>query len=125
MDRNSAAKAPADHDPSANTQPGASSRRSRDGETGGTGTRRGEERSSPPWRVEGLRRDDQGQGGGHGWRWFWLTLLVLLAINWIVASLFMGAARPKVSYTFFLSQVDARNVQQITSTGDTIQGTFK
>jgi cell division protease FtsH len=75
--------------------------------------------------VEGLQHDQQDQGDRHGWRRFWATLLVLLALNWILASLFMGAARPKVSYTYFLSQVNAGNVQQVTSTGDTIQGTFK
>jgi cell division protease FtsH len=30
-----------------------------------------------------------------------------------------------VSYTFFLAQVDARNVAQVTATGDTIEGVFK
>jgi cell division protease FtsH len=30
-----------------------------------------------------------------------------------------------VSYTFFLTQVDARNVQDVMSTGDTIEGDFK
>ena len=30
-----------------------------------------------------------------------------------------------MSYTFFWTQVNANNVQTITSTGDTIQGTFR
>jgi hypothetical protein len=30
-----------------------------------------------------------------------------------------------VSYTFFLGQVNANNVQTVTSTGDAIQGTFR
>ena len=33
--------------------------------------------------------------------------------------------RPTVSNTFFWTQVTANNVQTITSTGDTIQGTFR
>jgi cell division protease FtsH len=37
----------------------------------------------------------------------------------------VGVVRPAVSYTFFLGQVNANNVQTVTSTGDTIQGTFR
>jgi cell division protease FtsH len=51
---------------------------------------------------------------------------VLLLVNWVVSSLLLGPpARERVSYTFFLTQVDAGNVQAITSTADTIEGAFK
>lgn len=35
------------------------------------------------------------------------------------------APRPAVSYTFFVQQVDAGNVREITSTADRIEGVFK
>jgi cell division protease FtsH len=50
----------------------------------------------------------------------------LLAINWVVSALLLGPApRPPVSYTFFVQQVDAGNVREITSTADRIEGAFK
>jgi cell division protease FtsH len=76
----------------------------------------------------------EGVGDGQGnkpkqrssWARFGLLLAVLLIINWIVSSLLLGpASRETVSYTFFWTQVNANNVQDITSTGDTIQGDFK
>jgi cell division protease FtsH len=73
-----------------------------------------------------MPKDEQDQAGGRpNWKRFWLILGGLLILNWILGSLLMGAARPAVSYTFFLGQVNANNVQTITSTGDTIQGTFR
>ena len=57
---------------------------------------------------------------------FWWLLAGLLIANWIASSLMLGPEpRTKVSYTFFMTQVDARNVAEITSTGDTIEGLFK
>jgi cell division protease FtsH len=73
-----------------------------------------------------MPQDDQGQAGGHpNWSRFWLILGGLLILNWILGSLLVGGVRPAVSYTFFLGQVNANNVQTVTSTGDTIQGTFR
>jgi cell division protease FtsH len=61
-----------------------------------------------------------------GWSRFWWLLIALLLVNWVVASLMLGAApRTNVSYTFFAAQVDAANVKEITSTGDTIEGELK
>ncbi len=81
---------------------------------------------TPPWRVEGAPDEEKDRAAGRrGWSRFWMLLLGLLIINWVISSLLMGAAaRTTVSYTFFLSQVDSRNVQAVTSTGDTIQGAF-
>jgi cell division protease FtsH len=88
--------------------------------------RRGQERPAPPWRVEGVPDGKQDQPGDRrNWPRFWLILLALLIINWIISSALLGAARPTVPYTFFLSQVNANNVQTVTSTGNTIQGTFR
>ena len=87
---------------------------------------RNQETPPPPWRVEGMPQDDQDQASGRpNWSRFWLILLGLLILNWILGSLLVGVARPAVSYTFFLGQVNANNVQTVTSTGDTIQGTFR
>ena len=105
--------------------PGGSSPDSQPGE-GRMPSRRSQETSSPPWRVEGMPEDDQDHAGGRpNWSRFWLILGGLLILNWILGSLLVGVVRPAVSYTFFLGQVNANNVQAITSTGDTIQGTFR
>ena len=38
-------------------------------------SRRNQETSPPPWRVEGMPQDDQDQAGGRpNWRRFWLIL---------------------------------------------------
>jgi cell division protease FtsH len=80
----------------------------------------------PPWRVEGHPGAAPSSPPGMRWSRFWWLLLVLLVINWVVSSLLLSPApRTKVSYTFFTGQVDAGNVKEITSTGDTIEGVFK
>jgi cell division protease FtsH len=84
--------------------------------------------SKPPWRVEGHPDSTDGSSPNRrrpAWLRFGWILLVLLAINWVVSS-FLLAPEPRstVSYTFFLTQVDARNVAEISSTGDTIEGQF-
>ncbi|MGD1011413.1 MAG: ATP-dependent zinc metalloprotease FtsH [Acidimicrobiales bacterium] len=51
---------------------------------------------------------------------------ILLLVNWVLSSLLVGLqTRTTVSYSFFLSQVSAGNVQTVTSTANTIQGTFR
>ena len=57
-------------------------------------------------------------------RTWWLILLALV-VNWIIASTLMGTSRTTVSYTFFREQVQAGNVSEVTSTGDTIEGAFR
>jgi cell division protease FtsH len=85
----------------------------------------------PPWKVEGAPpTGDGGQDGSKpNWgrvvrRTWWLVLLALI-VNWIIASTLMGTSRTTVSYTFFRNQVQAGNVSEVTSTGDTIEGTFR
>jgi cell division protease FtsH len=57
---------------------------------------------------------------------FWWILIGLLALNWFVVSLIPDrASRIDVPYTVFREQVQAGNVSEVTSRGDTIQGTFK
>src|SRR5437763_9530327 len=62
-----------------------------------------------------------------GWRRFVAILLLLLVINWASVALFApGEKRVRVPYSpFFLQQVRAGNVKEISSRGDTIQGDFK
>ena len=85
----------------------------------------------PPWKVEGAPpTGDGGQDGSKpNWgrvvrRTWWLVLLALI-VNWIIASTLMGTSRTTVSYTFFRDQVQAGNVSEVTSTGDTIEGAFR
>jgi cell division protease FtsH len=63
----------------------------------------------------------------HRLRGFWVFVLVLLAVNWISVLAFqpVGQQRVKVPFSpYFLQQVQAGDVKSISSTGDTIQGTF-
>jgi cell division protease FtsH len=81
---------------------------------------------APPWRVEGARggRGDQPPQRPRPGR-FWWWVVAALAVNWVVMSLLVTPdPRTVVSYTFFVQQVDADNVQTITATGNAIQGDF-
>ncbi len=79
-----------------------------------------------PWRVEGSRSADAASGSPNGRRNFWLTVATLLLINWLLAlAVLSPPSRTQVSYTFFREQVQASNVVEITSTGDTIEGQFR
>src|SRR5215475_12729102 len=85
----------------------------------------------PPWRVEGAPPTPGGGGPDTPkrrplWLRFGWILLVVLVLNWIISSVMLGpASLTPVSYTFFLSQVRAANVAEMTSARDTIEGTFK
>src|SRR5690349_6857417 len=81
------------------------------------------------WRIEGAPPDHNQTPEPPKQRPAWLRfgwmLLVLLAINWIISSVLLAPPqRTSVSYTFFLTQVTAVNVSEITSTGDKIEGQF-
>jgi cell division protease FtsH len=63
----------------------------------------------------------------HRLRGFWMFVVVLLVVNWLSVLLFQPPAQPRVSVSFspyFLAEVQAGAVKSISSTGDTIQGTF-
>jgi cell division protease FtsH len=83
----------------------------------------------PPWRVEGVDGEGQAPERPRRPRWtrfWWVPVVVLLAANWVVSSQLLGPAdREKVSYTFFLTQVDADNIREVTATGDTVEGVFQ
>ncbi len=58
---------------------------------------------------------------------FWVVVFVLLALNWTAFLMSQPAGQPRVNVPFspyFLGQVQAGVVKSISSTGDTIQGTF-
>jgi len=103
--------------------------------------RRPPSRHKPPradggWRVEGAAPPPAPEPGGdqapkppRGARWvgrIWLIVVAALLVNWIVVA---AMSRPSqfltTSYTAFRQQVEAGNVSQITSRGNTIQGDFK
>jgi cell division protease FtsH len=85
---------------------------------------------TPPWKVEGHPGGDRQPAPNPpkqrpAWMRFGWMLLILLALNWVISSFLLAPpARTAVSYTFFLTQVDAKNVADVTSTGDTIEGTL-
>ncbi len=97
-------------------------------------------RSSPPtgqghtpWRVEGhppqQSHDQQPakrmQPPG-GWRRFGWFLLILLALNYAIASQVPNKAkRVSVPYTYFRSQIETGNVKDVSTRGDAIQGDFR
>jgi cell division protease FtsH len=64
----------------------------------------------------------------HRLRGFWVFVVVLLAVNWLSVLVFQPRSQPRVKVPFspyFLTQVQGGQVKSITTTGDTIQGTFK
>ncbi len=65
----------------------------------------------------------------HRLRAFWIFVVVLLALNWIVVLLFQPTnTQPRVKVPFspyFLTQLNDGNVKSISSTGNTVQGTFE
>jgi len=88
------------------------------------------ERHPGGWRV---RPGPEGRGQpppparGLG-RGFLVFLLVLLLVNFLVASLIQGppATRVRIPYSpTFLSQVQAGNVSSISSRGTTVEGNFR
>ncbi|MEX1009291.1 MAG: ATP-dependent zinc metalloprotease FtsH [Acidimicrobiia bacterium] len=90
---------------------------------------------SKPWRVEGMPEDhDEGEDGHRRPHWkevlrrLWLPLILLLIVNWLIVSWLVGGGttpRTTVSYSFFHQQVVAHNVSEVTTTGDSITGTFE
>ena len=57
---------------------------------------------------------------------WWLIFLVLMLGNYVVAQFFFPEPSSiTIPYTFFKQQVAAGNVADVTSVGDSIQGTFK
>lgn len=63
---------------------------------------------------------------GRAWARIGLLLLVLLAINWAVVSALLGpGAHTHVAYTSFLLEAQAANIDEVTTAGNTIDGTYR
>jgi cell division protease FtsH len=59
---------------------------------------------------------------------FWWVILAMLAFNWIIASQVQksgGHPRLTVPYSYFRGQAQAGNVAEVSSQGETIQGSFR
>jgi cell division protease FtsH len=91
-------------------------------------------RDAQGWRVapapDGRGTPDQHKPRPpHRLRGFWIFVVVLLAINWLSVLVFApSSSQPRVKVPFspyFLNQLNANQIKSISSTGDTIQGTFK
>ncbi|HET7665465.1 MAG TPA: ATP-dependent metallopeptidase FtsH/Yme1/Tma family protein, partial [Mycobacterium sp.] len=84
--------------------------------------------AAKPWRTEGLPAGDDEGGRGRGPNW-WLVLL-FFGLGYFL--LFGGLSfqdalggPTKVPYTEFTTQVEQRNVAEVFSHGDTIEGTLR
>ncbi|HXW33901.1 MAG TPA: ATP-dependent metallopeptidase FtsH/Yme1/Tma family protein, partial [Acidimicrobiales bacterium] len=63
----------------------------------------------------------------HHFPLFWIVLIVLLLVNWGAVLMTRSAGQPRITVPFspyFLSQVKAGDVKSISSTGNTIDGSF-
>jgi cell division protease FtsH len=59
-------------------------------------------------------------------RGFWIYVLVLLALNYLISTVFFsGPSRITVPYTTFLQQVQNANVKDLSAQGNSLQGDFK
>ncbi|HSC02968.1 MAG TPA: ATP-dependent zinc metalloprotease FtsH [Solirubrobacteraceae bacterium] len=88
--------------------------------------------TQPGWRVtpapDGRGRPPEKRPSGPNPRWLALFLIIaLLALNFWVSSQVLGPnPRVRIPYSpTFLTQVNENNVSSISSTGNSIQGTFK
>jgi cell division protease FtsH len=80
--------------------------------------------------VEGSRKDQAPAGQQQrqpGLRWVWWLFGLMLIINWIVAGTLSTTSTTRLSlpYSEFRTQVQERNVVNVTATGETIQGEFR
>ena len=91
-----------------------------------------DKKKPPAWRVEGMPpRDGEDEKQSRlfptppGGRWFWILLAGLLAFNVFVSNtLLQPDPRIAISYSDFLDQVDADNVESVSATGETIHATL-
>ncbi|MDA3637920.1 ATP-dependent zinc metalloprotease FtsH [Mycobacterium xenopi] len=84
--------------------------------------------ATKPWRTEGLPAGDGERHRGRSPNW-WLVLLIFgLGYFLLFGGLSFQDALggpPKVSYTEFTTQVEQRNVAEVFSRGDTIEGKLR
>ena len=85
---------------------------------------------TPPAAPSGSKPGPSPHAPASARRWppqpWWLVFLVLMTVNYVGTRVFFREASSIiVPYTFFKAQVDAGNVEDVTSVGDAIQGRFK
>jgi cell division protease FtsH len=58
---------------------------------------------------------------------FWWILIGLLLLNWVIVSTLVPARadRPRISYNLFLEKVQEKQVAEVVTRGNSIQGTFR
>jgi cell division protease FtsH len=88
------------------------------------------EKSRPPWRVEGARRPSNAEDQRrppHQRPSLWGLLALLLLLDWFLVLAYQPSTvtRVTVPYSYFVSQIDQRNVASVTTQGSTIQGTLR
>ncbi|MFI6482946.1 ATP-dependent zinc metalloprotease FtsH [Nonomuraea sp. NPDC050663] len=82
------------------------------------------DKPKPPWRAEGLPGTPGGRPKINWWR-FALTLLVVYAAFFLISSFFDGDPPETISYSQFISQVNAKNVKDISAQGYSVTGVLK
>jgi FtsH Extracellular len=57
---------------------------------------------------------------------WWVIFLLVLSVNYVATQLFFSESSSiTIPYTFFKMQVEAGNVEDVTSVGDSIQGRLR
>ena len=84
--------------------------------------------AAAPRSSSGAKASKDAAAGGQRWRpqpW-WPIFLVLMLANYLVTRVFFPEPSSiTIPYTFFKQQVEAGNVEDVTSVGDSIQGTVQ
>ncbi|MDQ1423717.1 MAG: cell division protease FtsH, partial [Acidimicrobiaceae bacterium] len=79
----------------------------------------------PPWRTEGVPSAPKKRSYRPTAK-FWWILIGLLAVNWFIGAWVTSTSLPAaIPYTEFRQQLEAGNVAEVRSRGDTIEGKFK
>src|SRR6478672_8734647 len=83
--------------------------------------------AAPP-SGSGTKASKDAAAGAQRWRLqpWWPIFLVIMLANYVVTQVFFGEPSSiAIPYSFFKQQVEAGNVEDLTSVGDSIQGHFK
>jgi cell division protease FtsH len=83
--------------------------------------------AAPP-SSSGTKASKDAAAGAQRWRLqpWWPIFLVIMLANYVVTQVFFSEPSSiAIPYSFFKQQVEAGNVEDVTSVGDSIQGHFK
>lgn len=92
------------------------------------GARRPDDQAPKPWRTEGMPTDGAGGDGKRksNWKWMVAVMVVLYLLLFGFLQMQNAASAPReVPYSEFASQLAAKNVEKISSRGDTFEGVLK